>query len=119
MTQRPPISTRTATRFPSPTLFRSAQVQAMAVQIGGGPAQQSPGGGVCQGNPLIRFQQQHAVRIGREGQVDLRLPERRQQLAAAEITRSEEHTSELQSLMRISYAVFCLQKTTTNSQHIR
>src|SRR3546814_9391338 len=32
-------------------------------------------------------------------------------------TRSEEHTSELQSLMRISYAVFCLQKNTTNQLH--
>src|SRR3546814_1829493 len=31
--------------------------------------------------------------------------------------RSEEHTSELQSLMRISYAVFCLKKTTTNQYH--
>src|SRR3546814_6787012 len=31
--------------------------------------------------------------------------------------RSEEHTSELQSLMRISYAVFCLKKKTTNTQH--
>src|SRR3546814_2429433 len=33
------------------------------------------------------------------------------------LVRSEEHTSELQSLMRISYAVFCLKKTTTNKQH--
>src|SRR3546814_6635093 len=32
-------------------------------------------------------------------------------------TRSEEHTSELQSLMRISYAVFCLQKQTTHKRH--
>ncbi len=68
------------------SLVIAAQVQAMAVQIGLGPAQQSPGCGVCQGDSLIRFQQQHAVRIGREGQVDLRLPERSQQLAAAEIT---------------------------------
>src|SRR3546814_1497994 len=36
-------------------------------------------------------------------------------LAAAAGTRSEEHTSELQSLMRISYAVFCLNKKTTNA----
>src|SRR3546814_1723450 len=35
-----------------------------------------------------------------------------------EIERSEEHTSELQSLMRISYAVFCLKKKTTNTKHI-
>src|SRR3546814_3444516 len=36
---------------------------------------------------------------------------------AAEIARSEEHTSELQSLMRISYAVFCLTKKTTHSNN--
>src|SRR3546814_10509788 len=35
--------------------------------------------------------------------------------SARHIIRSEEHTSELQSLMRISYAAFCLQKTTTNN----
>src|SRR3546814_5525562 len=35
------------------------------------------------------------------------------------IERSEEHTSELQSLMRISYAVFCLKKKTKNSQHTK
>src|SRR3546814_5399233 len=33
-------------------------------------------------------------------------------------SRSEEHTSELQSLMRISYAVFCLKKNNTNEQHV-
>src|SRR3546814_5806387 len=36
----------------------------------------------------------------------------------AERTRSEEHTSELQSLMRISYAVFCLKKKTNNNQSL-
>src|SRR3546814_4880795 len=34
------------------------------------------------------------------------------------LARSEEHTSELQSLMRISYAVFCLKKKTTHNDHI-
>src|SRR3546814_4204136 len=38
-------------------------------------------------------------------------------LALPEINRSEEHTSELQSLMRISYAVFCLKKKTTITNH--
>src|SRR3546814_2839984 len=37
---------------------------------------------------------------------------------AGEIPRSEEHTSELQSLMRISYAVFCLKKKKSNNSHI-
>src|SRR3546814_4265949 len=48
--------------------------------------------------------------------VALRNRWRRQQLDSAlrdEVTRSEEHTSELQSLMRISYAVFCLKKKNT------
>src|SRR3546814_3317510 len=40
----------------------------------------------------------------------------RQEAAAADSNRSEEHTSELQSLMRISYAVFCLKKKTKNLQ---
>src|SRR3546814_5530878 len=39
-----------------------------------------------------------------------------QNLAVVEVQRSEEHTSELQSLMRISYAVFCLQKKNINQQ---
>src|SRR3546814_8052513 len=45
--------------------------------------------------------------------VDLR-QQIREQIQAGESDRSEEHTSELQSLMRISYAVFCLKKKTTN-----
>src|SRR3546814_1018138 len=44
------------------------------------------------------------------------LPSRHSSLPAARNQRSEEHTSELQSLMRISYAVFCLKKN-TNSNH--
>src|SRR3546814_2172160 len=39
-----------------------------------------------------------------------------QQLIEVEVTRSEEHTSELQSLMRISYAVFCLKKKKKKTQ---
>src|SRR3546814_2446433 len=41
--------------------------------------------------------------------------ERRHDLVRADLPRSEEHTSELQSLMRISYAVFCLNRTITNN----
>src|SRR3546814_7127307 len=42
-------------------------------------------------------------------------PSARKMREAFKLVRSEEHTSELQSLMRISYAVFCLKKTTNNS----
>src|SRR3546814_2557244 len=52
--------------------------------------------------------------VGLEQQVDARLerrePEHRRRAAEETLDRSEEHTSELQSLMRISYAVFCLKK---------
>src|SRR3546814_6336656 len=48
--------------------------------------------------------------------VDIEAATREQYFAAAESSRSEEHTSELQSLMRISYAVFCLKKKQTAHQ---
>src|SRR3546814_2221886 len=48
------------------------------------------------------------------GQLDAVIPERMGVDAPSQIHRSEEHTSELQSLMRISYAVFCLKKKKTN-----
>src|SRR3546814_7670564 len=57
-------------------------------------------------DPKIRDNQIH-----REN-VDQRQSERRIALASDNLTRSEEHTSELQSLLRISYAVFCLKKKT-------
>src|SRR3546814_2347942 len=80
MIRRPPRSTRTDTLFPYTTLFRSPRVT-MAVHTGADAT-----GGASYNN--------------RSGA--------RQRSAAGR--RSEEHTSELQSLMRISYAVFCLKK---------
>src|SRR3546814_8610703 len=103
MIRRPPRSTRTDTLFPYTTLFRSQRA---------GPEQQHR-----QRAPDLAFEMEHAMREivqnRRERAVDMpRLP-----AFVAEITdqrgaaiRSEEHTSELQSLMRISYAVFCLKK---------
>src|SRR3546814_10885889 len=87
MIRRPPRSTRTDTLFPYTTLFRSGGDQvAEAVLVDGVDLLGDVG------------QQAVADRIGggvhQEGE------------------RSEEHTSELQSLMRISYAVFCLKKKT-------
>src|SRR3546814_2265001 len=89
MIRRPPRSPRTYTLFPYTTLFRSAhdrsRFQAKADQ--------------CAGFHLLK------PRRGR--QIEGRsLGHQVHHLAA----RSEEHTSELQSLMRISYAVFCLKK---------
>src|SRR3546814_6978638 len=51
-----------------------------------------------------------------ERQLRQAAPEHRSRRNAAAVVRSEEHTSELQSLMRISYAVFCLKKKTTTRQ---
>src|SRR3546814_5563923 len=108
MMRRPPRSTRTDTLFPYTTLFRSS-VEGVA-------------------HPVLVFDQRDAAVAvavhAREviaGGVDLRVrgerQERRQDKGRQE-SRSEEHTSELQSLMRISYAVFCLKKKKKQNIHI-
>src|SRR3546814_5493514 len=93
MILRPPRSTRTDTRFPYTTLFRSP------------PA-------------VDRARHRHADRaIGGQGAALCAATHRR---GIEPARRSEEHTSELQSLMRISYAVFCLKKKkTTEKQTLR
>src|SRR3546814_5934706 len=89
MIRRPPRSTRTDTLFPYTTLFRSAlDIAAQPIEI------------------VRRLGGQHAAHPpDRRG--------RRRQPVPRHRPRSEEHTSELQSLMRISYAVFCLKKKTS------
>src|SRR3546814_1876625 len=87
MIRRPPRSTRTYTLFPYTTLFRS------------GPYRRRPRR--CRHNAGSRSEcARTADRGGRCGRC----------AARRALGRSEEHTSELQSLMRISYAVFCLKK---------
>src|SRR3546814_9692136 len=90
MVRRPPRSTRTDTLFPSTTLFRSRR-PAGALWLGRRLGGQRRAAAAC-------------ARLQAMGQ-PARPPGARPQG-----TRSEEHTSELQSLMRISYAVFCLKK---------
>src|SRR3546814_6380667 len=93
MIRRPPRSTRTDTLFPYTTLFRSAWPESShkPFEIG-------------RNLHLPKCAYVRAARIA-DGQASRKIAE-----------RSEEHTSELQSLMRISYAVFCLKKKTkTNS----
>src|SRR3546814_4278553 len=87
MIRRPPRSTRTDTLFPYTTLFRSAVAHHDAAV----PAHDR----VAHRQPSVRHHRRHDP-------VQARL-------------RSEEHTSELQSLMRISYAVFCLKKKKKNN----
>src|SRR3546814_9162856 len=109
MLRRPPRSTRTDTLFPYTTLFRSLS-DGGPVSRGAPrrrPARQIPepasGGPVCMNDDRTL----HAHLIGRQGsRADLNTPALILDIEA----RSEEHTSELQSLMRISYAVFCLKK---------
>src|SRR3546814_2585697 len=92
MIRRPPRSTRTDTLFPYTTLFRSVVEQPRDIMF-----EMRPVGMACN----LRF-----------------LRRRQPGIDIAQHFRSEEHTSELQSLMRISYAVFCLKKKkkhTTNT----
>src|SRR3546814_4466190 len=86
MIRRPPRSTRTDTLFPYTTLFRSTWSAAMARDIWWPPC-----GMQREADQPYSFSMSRVRRYS---------------------TRSEEHTSELQSLMRISYAVFCLKKKT-------
>src|SRR3546814_4375759 len=81
MIRRPPRSTRTDTLFPYTTLFRSIVV-------------------VARDHPMISS----SVSRARNPTKNIEL------MSGVSGFRSEEHTSELQSLMRISYAVFCLKK---------
>src|SRR3546814_10743119 len=110
MIRRPPRSTRTDTLFPYTTLFRSEHLRPIdpAALPGGTPAVMRTA--VCQ-NDGFRWnagskggrRNEHAIDrapVAAAGPTDL--------FHLAELPRSEEHTSELQSLMRISYAVFCL-----------
>src|SRR3546814_6324896 len=113
MVRRPPRSTRTDTLFPYTTLFRSGRV---AFQLG-------------QRHLRLDHDLAAAHRIGTAdacalarqaaadvahvlfGRIHVQVDDRLQYLR-----RSEEHTSELQSLMRISYAVFCLKKKKHNKK---
>src|SRR3546814_5509212 len=87
MIRRPPRSTRTDTLFPYTTLFRSQRL-----------AQQRDADADAHHRPQ-QGERHHLVGLIA-----------RQQPVPQAVRRSEEHTSELQSLMRISYAVFCLKK---------
>src|SRR3546814_1671875 len=103
MIRRPPRSTRTDTLFPYTTLFRSDEDPARGRSIGT-PWLAYAIGDVrgLRGKPRLRVD-------GRDVPVLQGLDEEGGDGVHAKL-RSEEHTSELQSLMRISYAVFCLKK---------
>src|SRR3546814_10541759 len=105
MIRRPPRSTRTDTLFPYTKLFRSDQPAALGNRDDRASSQQAAFrgclGGAIGGIPPVR-----------------QLPAERTEGEADRVGRSEEHTSELQSLMRISYAVFCLKIKHQTSKQI-
>src|SRR3546814_9968729 len=103
MRRRPPSSTRTDTLFPYTTLFRSGHPQAF-VDHQGNRFGRSELVAVARGD--ARFLQVLGDQVA-----DPAAGFVADEVLAVEQVRSEEHTSELQSLMRISYAVFCLKKT--------
>src|SRR3546814_9756201 len=100
MIRRPPRSTRTDTLFPYTTLFRSYMDRAIA--LGHGRALNAP---LVTGRMLVAAAIRPGLRVLLVG--------------SATGYRSEEHTSELQSLMRISYAVFCLTKKKKPTKHVK
>src|SRR3546814_6719830 len=110
MIRRPPRTTRTDTLFPYTTLFRSDLVQDKAHQRLGPRDVRRRNDEVERDWPRRIDQIDDAPVAGHR-----RRRHRRVAVEAEERHRSEEHTSELQSLMRISYAVFCLKKKTTTT----
>src|SRR3546814_10073858 len=116
MIRRPPRSTRTATLFPYTTLFRSVHV--LVPRNGGGSAALIEGlHAICRSALSGRGKSVANCRnagIAAPAHSPSPPPIQHNVLGGGEGERSEEHTSELQSLMRISYAVFCLQKKKKN-----
>src|SRR3546814_14262148 len=104
MIRRPPRSTRTDTLFPYTTLFRSRE-EGREEGIG------KEGIGK-EGREEGREGRQESRQEGEEGRGE----EEKVSGLSPRGRRSEEHTSELQSLMRISYAVFCLKKKKINTK---
>src|SRR3546814_4551620 len=107
MIRRPPRSTRTDTLFPYTTLFRSAD-----------PKIDNSGGHVtfnkfCMRNHTVFYPTPTNFVVRTYVNPKLLRPEQHE--IVREMERSEEHTYELQSLMRISYAVFCLKKKKINT----
>src|SRR3546814_5499298 len=136
MIRRPPRSTRTDTLFPDTTLFRSEPLVAVRRRVGEGVQRlgvlddaadeikahvRKPGIAVAREQRLALFPDRemrvHAAaiivldRLGHEGRgLAIGVRDLVHDIFVDLHARSEEHTSELQSLMRISYAVFCLKK---------
>src|SRR3546814_7517317 len=103
MIRRPPRSTRTDTLFPYTTLFRSFELGKHILSFG------------PQTKSLVARDTHKLNHGGCRNSASFGDDRLDQRLTALLARRSEEHTSELQSLMRISYAVFCLKKKKHNN----
>src|SRR3546814_6744443 len=120
MIRRPPLSTRLDTRFPDATLFRLRLNDPRGEpDLPGSRRGRIMPGSLCPANPSARAGPKARFRPPAPPDPCSRIAWR----VPRDTPRSEEHTSELQSLMRISYAVFCLKKKkkinpiTTDKQH--
>src|SRR3546814_20990993 len=119
MLRRPPRSTRTDPLFPYTTLFRAADRRAVGPwvhrgrRVAAGDGNRGAGGAGDRGDTARAGAPPDACADGRAtrrsaagGMKAIRIAH----FGGPDVLRSEEHTSELQSLMRLSYAVFCLKK---------
>src|SRR3546814_8476904 len=111
MIRRPPESTRTDTLFPYTTLFRSWSRLREAPEPVEGPERRHGFDDPAERDQLGEEGEREEHPGGRRA---LARADREDRAHAQRRARSEEHTSELQSLMRISYAVFCLKKKKTS-----
>src|SRR3546814_6282342 len=112
MLRQPPISTLTYTLFPYTTLFRSPVRAVCARPWSGAHAGGIEWIAIDETTIGVAFEQLGAAvcpRSGRHPRIELRVEALGVDFGA--VGRSEEHTSELQSLMRTSYAVLCLKQT--------
>src|SRR3546814_5376013 len=100
MRPRPPSSSRTDPLFPYTTLFRSLRSLAHNVPLGN----------ILEGDAVLPLLGRDVSRRRCTRGLSPATPIRPRRASSTTVRRSEEHTSELQSLMRISYAVFCLKK---------
>src|SRR3546814_10505696 len=123
MIRRPTRSTRTDTLFPYTTLFRSNPLDGKPIKSSGGKnAAQAPAG--YHWSQCSRRAVEHVPYPPLDPCEWRRVLPHSQQCHDGDRrhdgnrSRSEEHTSELQSLMRISYAVFCLKKKKNNKTYI-
>src|SRR3546814_8416519 len=116
MIRRPPRSTRTDTLFPYTTLFRSVKARFSAATVALSniiSTISTPGRGRSRWErpAMTRRDNRASATPLLDWGEQLRATKHKRRI----LGRSEEHTSELQSLMRISYAVFCLKKKKKNS----